>query len=125
VQYLISRVVPILLVGIMLFCPKCGSIMVTDRSKGVMKCPRCGYTMNAREGLVLSKSIAHSVKDKTAVVEASSDVPPNAVLLRGEVQCPKCGHDEVYAWQMQTRSADEPPTTFYKCAKCGHRWREY
>jgi len=100
--------------------------MVVDRSKGVLRCPRCGYTMDSKGGLVLSKSITHSVKEKTVVVDASTaSVPPGAVLLKGEVRCPKCGHDEVYAWQMQTRAADEPPTTFYKCAKCGHTWREY
>ncbi len=109
----------------MRFCPKCGSIMVVDRSKGVLRCPKCGFTMEGG-GLVLSKSISHSVKEKTVVVDASkSGVPPGAVLLKGEVRCPKCGHDEVYAWQMQTRAADEPPTTFYRCAKCGHTWREY
>ncbi|MEM4865380.1 MAG: hypothetical protein QXY09_02690 [Acidilobaceae archaeon] len=26
---------------------------------------------------------------------------------------------------MQTRAADEPPTRFYRCTKCGYTWREY
>jgi len=26
---------------------------------------------------------------------------------------------------IQTRAADEPPTRFYRCTKCGHTWREY
>lgn len=40
--------------------------------------------------------------------------------------CPKCGHPRAYFMQLQTRSADEPMTTFYKCcsARCGHRWRD-
>ncbi|XP_077940170.1 DNA-directed RNA polymerase III subunit RPC10, partial [Gasterosteus aculeatus] len=40
--------------------------------------------------------------------------------------CPKCGHLRAYFMQIQTRSADEPMTTFYKCcqAQCGHRWRD-
>ena len=25
----------------------------------------------------------------------------------------------------QTRSADEAPTRFFECAKCGHKWRDY
>ena len=40
--------------------------------------------------------------------------------------CPQCGHKEAFYRQMQLRSADEPMTTFYKCAnlsKCGHNWR--
>ncbi|MEM2262418.1 MAG: zinc ribbon domain-containing protein, partial [Ignisphaera sp.] len=54
-----------------------------------------------------------------------SSAPPTAVLIKNEVRCPKCEYNEIYAWQIQTRAADEPPTTFYKCAKCGYTWREY
>ncbi|NXA87741.1 RPC10 polymerase, partial [Melanocharis versteri] len=40
--------------------------------------------------------------------------------------CPKCEHPRAYFMQIQTRSADEPMTTFYKCCnpQCGHRWRD-
>ena len=40
--------------------------------------------------------------------------------------CPKCEHARAYYMQIQTRSADEPMTTFYKCANhvCGYHWRE-
>uniref|UniRef100_A0A3P8SX77 DNA-directed RNA polymerase subunit n=1 Tax=Amphiprion percula TaxID=161767 RepID=A0A3P8SX77_AMPPE len=41
-------------------------------------------------------------------------------------KCPKCEHPRAYFMQIQTRSADEPMTTFYKCCngQCGHRWRD-
>eukprot|EP00793_Prasinoderma_coloniale_P005038 PRCOL_00000799-RA len=39
-------------------------------------------------------------------------------------KCPTCGHTEAYYMQIQIRSADEPMSTFYKCVKCGARWRE-
>lgn len=41
-------------------------------------------------------------------------------------RCPKCAHPRAYFMQIQTRSADEPMTTFYKCCnhECGHRWRD-
>lgn len=41
--------------------------------------------------------------------------------------CPKCEHPRAYFMQIQTRSADEPMTTFYKCCslQCGHRWRDW
>jgi DNA-directed RNA polymerase III subunit RPC11 len=41
-----------------------------------------------------------------------------------EVTCPKCAHTHAYFMQLQTRSADEPMTTFYKCVQCAHRWND-
>jgi DNA-directed RNA polymerase subunit M len=42
-----------------------------------------------------------------------------------DVICPKCGNQKAYWFMQQTRSADEPPTIFYKCTKCGYSWRSY
>ena len=39
--------------------------------------------------------------------------------------CPKCSYKEAETWQEQTRSADEPSTTFFRCLKCRFTWREY
>uniref|UniRef100_A0AC35G870 TFIIS-type domain-containing protein n=1 Tax=Panagrolaimus sp. PS1159 TaxID=55785 RepID=A0AC35G870_9BILA len=41
-------------------------------------------------------------------------------------RCPKCSHERAYFMQLQTRSADEPMTIFYRCAnpECGNRWKE-
>ena len=43
-----------------------------------------------------------------------------------EAVCPECNHGKAYFLQVQTRSADEPMTTFYKCcnAQCNFRWRD-
>lgn len=42
------------------------------------------------------------------------------------VPCPNCRHDKAAYKEVQTRSADEPATLFFKClnVKCGHNWRE-
>ncbi|GME91051.1 unnamed protein product [[Candida] boidinii] len=37
--------------------------------------------------------------------------------------CGKCKKREVSYYQMQTRSADEPLTTFCTCENCGNRWK--
>jgi transcription elongation factor S-II len=38
-------------------------------------------------------------------------------------QCHKCKSRECTYYQLQTRSADEPMTTFVTCIKCGSRWK--
>jgi len=37
--------------------------------------------------------------------------------------CHKCGKNETTYFQLQTRSADEPMTTFVTCVACGNHWR--
>lgn len=37
--------------------------------------------------------------------------------------CGKCKKNNVSYSEMQTRSADEPMTTFAYCLECGHRWK--
>jgi len=37
--------------------------------------------------------------------------------------CRKCQSKECNYYQMQTRSADEPMTTFVSCINCGNRWK--
>ena len=42
-----------------------------------------------------------------------------------EIECEKCGNNKAVWWMLQTRSADEPTTQFYRCTKCEHTWRNY
>jgi len=39
------------------------------------------------------------------------------------LQCRKCKGKNCSYSEMQTRSADEPMTTFAYCLDCGNRWR--
>ena len=61
-------------------------------------------------------------QEKIVVIDKKSKVE---MLPKTTVQCPKCDNNEAFWWMQQTRSADEPPTRFYKCTKCNHTWREY
>lgn len=38
-------------------------------------------------------------------------------------ECRKCKKRKVTYYQMQTRSADEPMTTFFQCHSCLNRWK--
>ena len=38
-------------------------------------------------------------------------------------KCNKCGKRECTVYQLQTRSADEPMTTFVNCLVCKNRWK--
>ena len=38
-------------------------------------------------------------------------------------KCRKCQSNKCTYYQMQTRSADEPMTTFVTCIDCGNRWK--
>ncbi len=108
----------------MKFCPRCQSLMVPRKvgGKTVYKCPNCGYEEEVTSSSKLTQAIRHSEKEKTLLID--QEVPTGAQKIKG-VLCPNCGNDEAYFWILQTRRADEPPTRFYKCTKCGKVWREY
>jgi transcription elongation factor S-II len=41
----------------------------------------------------------------------------------GMFKCGKCKSKKTSYYQLQTRSADEPMTTFITCKSCGNRWK--
>ena len=47
-----------------------------------------------------------------------------AHVQRADTRCPACSHGVAYFYEVQTRSADEPATLFFRCVECGHQWRE-
>ena len=96
-----------------MFCKKCGSILVPGEDGFV--CPKCGW----KGGEVDISEGSKSKKEINMVKEEVETLP------KAKITCPKCGCEEAYYYLMQTRSADEAPTTFYRCVKCGHRWRQY
>jgi DNA-directed RNA polymerase subunit M/transcription elongation factor TFIIS len=43
-------------------------------------------------------------------------------VAEGVLKCGKCGHSRTFSYTKQTRSADEPMTTFATCMTCKHKW---
>jgi len=111
------------------FCPKCG-MRLAPVQKGSGKtvhilliCPKCGYEKHATSKKpTLPKVMEHGAQDKIAVI--SRDEAKLRTMPIFKTECPKCGNLEAYWWMVQTRGADESPTQFFRCTKCGHTWRE-
>lgn len=105
----------------MKFCEKCGNLLVTKPGKKVPECRKCGKKGKPNEKIVIAEE--HHEHKKGVVVmgkdEQQGDLPVTHIM------CPECEHGEAFWWMQQTRSADEPPTLFYRCKKCAHSWRSY
>lgn len=114
----------------MKFCPQCGSVMVpVKRGNGVvLVCRACGYEEVPDSSSAELYSVRMQVERKPSdriLVLTDKDIAERSNLPIITAKCPRCGHDKAYWWMIQTRSADEPSTRFYRCVKCGYTWREY
>ena len=98
-----------------MFCPKCGSIMMTK------KCS-CGYVSKDGGKLQITENVGDGKKSNLAVVDPEQE---EGTMPKTEAECPECGNKEAYFWEVQTRAGDEPATKFLKCVKCKHTWRDY
>ncbi|KJH50103.1 transcription factor S-II [Dictyocaulus viviparus] len=125
----------------LVFCPFCGSLLQVEEGDFCMKfsCPSCPYICPITKKVCkcwfisvvycyhrivqVSSRIYPKLKDLEEVLGGPS-VWDNAQVTNE--RCPKCSHERAYFMQIQTRSADEPMTIFYRCANtdCAHRWKE-
>ena len=48
---------------------------------------------------------------------------PAITATTDQFTCGKCKTKKCSYYQLQTRSADEPMTTFVSCLNCGARWK--
>lgn len=114
------------------FCPKCGSRLAPKKAKKgkeetlVMACPKCGYRKHPAGKKVepkVAKVIQHKPQYLVAVIGKEEQKLRTLPTVR--IECPKCGNNLAYVWQVQTRGADESSTQFLRCTKCSYTFREY
>ncbi|KAK9669301.1 hypothetical protein RND81_13G122500 [Saponaria officinalis] len=105
------------------FCPTCANLLQYEmRSPARLFCRTCPYVCAIMPKVKIRRAVKLDNKEATPVAAVGEkNVGPTT-----DAPCPKCRHGKAAYHQMQTRSADEPMTIFYKCLNdsCGHQWRE-
>jgi len=114
------------------FCPKCGSRLEPKKSKSgketslFLVCPKDGYKKTSGQKVEppkVGKVIHHNPQQLVAVIGKEEQKLRTLPTVR--IECPKCGNNTAYVWQVQTRGADESSTQFLRCTKCNYTFREY
>lgn len=89
---------------------------------GVMVCSSCGHT-EEQDAERAAEFVSTEAQDTSDVIESEENADEGKPTA--EVECDACGNDTAWYTIKQTGAADEPPTRFFKCTECGHRWRSY
>ncbi|MDG7036079.1 MAG: RPA12/RPB9/RPC11 RNA polymerase family protein [Nitrososphaerota archaeon] len=81
----------------------------------VFTCPKCNKRVKSDS--TIKEAPDESLRSDNVIV-----LPPVKTTV-GE--CSRCGKGPIAKLIMQTRSADEPSTIFYRCENCLFTWRDY
>lgn len=92
-----------------------------EKSKDIIYSCNCGYNEKLDENKNIKVIEKIDNKKEITAIEKDIEIYP----ITNEVECPKCGNNTAYYWEVQTRASDEPATKFYKCEKCKYIWRDY
>ena len=103
----------------MKFCPKCEVRLKKNNTHSTLSCPKCDYSESD------SKENKKDKKNDRSELNILDENEGKETLPSIKIDCEKCGNNEAVWWMLQTRSADEPTTQFYRCTKCSHTWRNY
>ena len=114
------------------FCPRCGTRLEPKKAKAgkeatlMLTCPKCGFKKPEPEMKIeptTGKVIEHNPQQFVAVIGKEEQKLRTLPTVR--IECPKCGNNTAYVWQVQTRGSDESSTQFLRCTKCNYTFREY
>jgi DNA-directed RNA polymerase subunit M len=109
------------------FCPKCETRLVAKQRKDgkgyYLVCPKCNFKKTVEAEACITKVAAPKPRDRLVVIGKKEE--KLKTLPTVSIECPKCGNNVAYVWQVQTRGADESSTQFFRCTKCNYTFREY
>lgn len=114
---------------VMIYTNKLKSIIVNMTSNNCNE-----FLKNIQSGIVKSKNVAfithHQMRPdiwndliKAKMERDKHKYEIDKRLATSEFKCRKCKQRECSYYQLQTRSADEPMTTFVTCLNCGNNWK--
>lgn len=111
------------------FCENCGKRLVSEKNGKdlVLVCQKCGIKKKLKgRGKVVVPS---PIKEAKAFQESIAIIGRKEQKLRTlptvRMECPRCGNNLAFVWQVQTRGSDESSTQFFRCTKCDFTFREY
>ncbi len=112
------------------FCPTCGTRLtpiqelVGDKSTLVLVCKKCSFKEPVSgTKTTLTRVVKHTPQQRIALIGKEEQRLRTLPTIR--VECPRCGNNRAYVWQVQTRGSDESSTQFFRCTKCNYTFREY
>jgi len=113
------------------FCPKCGMLLAPTKKKSgtktvlVLACPKCSYKKRTARAATAVSEIVVERPSQEPIAVIGKEEQKLRTLPTVKIECPKCGNNLAYAWQVQTRGSDESSTQFFRCTKCNYTFREY
>jgi len=111
------------------FCENCGKRLVQEK-KGkdiVLVCQKCGIQkkMKGHGNVAVPSPIKETKPFQESIAVIGRKEQKLRTLPTVRMECPKCGNNLAFVWQVQTRGSDESSTQFFRCTKCNFTFREY
>jgi transcription elongation factor S-II len=119
----------------------------TFKQRYLNKVSSISFNLKSTESKLIERIVSGEIKSKDIAKLSPVELWPNGLWHQTEVrlkekqmiidkvnaladedyiglyQCSKCKSMKTTYYQLQTRSADEPMTTFVTCVNCGKRWK--
>lgn len=102
----------------MKFCPKCGSLLLADKDKNLIRCSKCDFSEEYSDKLQMREKIKRS----SSKIDVADDMNHLAVY---DHRCKKCGYEKAQLIEKSALWTDEDDIVAWKCGKCGNIEREH